>query len=118
MKQLFKRLFPRSKAAVPVSILRRDIMRVSVMEWRSSPDLVAAARAVLANPVFRQMLDVAYASAPGRGVLPDNATPELRQHWQSKGEGYVIALATLESMQEPIETTEPLEATFEPEEAR
>jgi hypothetical protein len=113
---ILKRIFPGTKAKV--RIVERDITQIKAEDWRTNEALVSQARELLRQPVMRQMLDVVRNSNPNLGMLPDNAVPELRQHWQSKGEGYCLAIHMLESLSIPIEQPEQLTATFEPEEVR
>lgn len=110
--RLIDRLFPRRHT----QIVRRDIMKLRASEWRSTPAMLSAAREMLLNPAMQQMLDVVRNEHPGMGMLPDDTPDYVRQHWQSKAEGYSLAIAVLESLAIATPQMEQLEATFEPEE--
>ncbi len=99
-----------------VEIVKRYSSTLTASEWRSVPSLTKDAREAIANPVILQMFDVLRNEHPGLGVLPDTAPDYVRLHWQSKAEGYSMALSVLKSLAIPLTTIQQLEATYEPEE--
>src|SRR5678815_2579098 len=97
-------------------VVQRDPCRLRLHEWRSSPDLAIQARKLLSDPIMRTMLDVVDTEHPANMVLSDSTTIENRAVWQSRCEGYTMALANFESMGIYQKPKQELEATFEPPE--
>lgn len=102
-----------------VQVVPRDPCRVSLLEWRTNPDLLRIATKFLRDPEFRMMLDVLDRENPASMSFTMSARASLKDRavQQAKCEGYVMAIANLESMGTPWEPPQaPPEATFEPEE--
>lgn len=85
-------------------------------EWQRSENLVTAATRVLSDPTMRVMLDVLRNESPVNFALPDQGVQATdRIAYQSKTEGYHLALNNLEAFA-MLKTDAPLiEATFEDE---
>lgn len=89
----------------PHTALRAD-------EFRADKELVHLAATVLANPNCQLMLAVMRNEHPGFDVLPSGADSIQRVVWQSRAEGYSIAISTLESLGVKASLPERLVSTF------
>ena len=98
-----------------VVIVKRDRMSVTADEWRSSHELCALARRVLADPDMRLMLDCIRNSHVANYALPDSATIDERAVHQAEIQGFNLALRMLTLLQEPKQIDKPIEADFAPE---
>lgn len=112
MFSLMARLFRHPRQ---IQIIKRDPCRLTLEEWRSSPELVLQAQKYLNDPGFRIMLDVLDMENP-IGISNFAHIPiEERAIMQARCEGYRMAISTLESMGKPTTRTERVVATFEDE---
>ena len=98
---LFK-LFKRKPKAVIKTIpvfFRQPMVEIRLADWRKDVALVGEARGMLNDPRFQKMLECLMNESPANYSLGmvDFAT---RAHWQSRIEGYNLALANLRSMAE------------------
>lgn len=96
-------------------IIPRDVLRIDIVDWRTTPDLVSSARAILSNPVFLQMMDAVRNSHPHHlrfGDMP----PQERINHQCRIEGYNQAIEDIFSLGVIDEAREELQPTFEEEE--
>jgi hypothetical protein len=99
------------RRAIKYVIVPREISRMTIDEWRSNPDSVAAARKVLNDPMVRMMLDVCINSSPANeGILVSDLA--LRAVHQAKTEGYHGFLNNLEAMAKPVQVSPILEPEF------
>lgn len=115
VKPMFN-LFGRRRATRRIEVIQRDPCRLTVTEWRSDPVLVQQAQKILANPEFRQLLDVIERSSPARWELDVQAAhSESRIALQSIIQGYMLAITNLESLGHFQPKGELPEETFEPE---
>lgn len=106
------------RRSTKIEVMRRDLNRLTVEEWRSDPGWVATGASVLHDSKLRMMLDVVANSAPGNEVLPLGTSTQDRLVAQARQEGYVMALANLEALgvEKPIQRA--VEALFDPPERR
>ncbi len=103
----------RLKRQRKLEIIRRELCRLTVPEWRADPGWVGTAASVLSDPRLKQMLDVVGNSSPAFEVLPLGAGAQERIVQQARGEGYTMALANLEALGVGQALQTPMEATFE-----
>jgi len=96
-----------------LEVIRREVNRLTVAEWRADRQWVASAAAVLHNPQVQQMLDAVANSAPGFEVLPLSASAQERVVQQARQEGYTMALANFAALGHEQALREPVEAVFE-----
>ncbi len=96
-----------------LEIIRRELCRLTVPEWRSDPGWVGTAASVLSDPRLKQMLDVVANSSPAFEVLPMGTATQDRLVAQARAEGYTMALANLEALGVGQALQTPMEATFE-----
>lgn len=116
VRQSLRRLFRRSIPLPPptIQIIRREIQRLSMAEWRSDKGMVALAGKALATPGVRDMLDVLrFSGSPHNSMLGLEMDMKARAVWQARTEGYTSALNDLESLA-VLETPPgpPVEATY------
>lgn len=109
------KLFPWIKPKIKLRIIERSSSTLRLHEWRSDKDLVMMAQKVFLDPNFRMMLDVCRNENPSSFVLDINAPEHVRASYQSKTEGYMMALTNLEAMSRFNLPEKQLEPTFEPE---
>ena len=116
---MFKAMFAflrKPEPKVQIQLLRREPCRLTVMQWRSTPDLVKIASRCLHDHEFRSLLDVLEFNHPGNVSLPLSAESHMRAFWQARCEGYTAAISDLKSLAEHYKPTEDLPpATFEDE---
>lgn len=106
-------MFGKSKPRIEV--IRRESTSLRLEEWRSQSELVAMADMVWRNPDFRLMLQIAQNESPANfAVLVGDM--ESRALHQARTEGYNLLMANLKAMRVPIDRTEQIETTYEPEE--
>lgn len=103
------------RAVVSYQIVPRDIFRLSLSEWRQSPELVKQASQALANPVVRNMADVLRNEHLGNYSSAVPMSSEDRAIICARAEGYGICLNNLEAMSTIEKPKESIEATFERE---
>jgi len=95
-------------------VIKRDPFRLTIDEWRSSPELCKQAAMALGNPVVRQMVDCLRTSHLAFYSTSGHSTAEERAERFSMAEGYGIALNNLEALAHYEPLKQPLEETFEP----
>ena len=103
------------KRSLKVIVAYRDPLKLRLHEWRADRALVSKAMQLLNSPDFRLMLDVLRNERPVNAMLPDACPIEIRAMFQAREEGYHIALSNLEALAKFEAISEPVEATFEPE---
>lgn len=103
-----------AKAFEPHKFLRRP-NEISLAQWRTSPDLINAAKKLWRDETFQMMLDVTRLESPANLPLSDTSTTDERAAHQAKIQGYNLFYAILHALTVPINLTEPLAETFEPE---
>ena len=100
------------KSPQKLQVIQRLSSRVKLDEWRSSADLVNAARKVLNDPNTQNMLDVLRNEHPANTMTFD-APLDQRAVLQARSEGYTMALANLEALGVFQQQHEEMEATYE-----
>lgn len=111
-------LFTRRKKqsdALKVRLVDRPLCALRVDEFRADKELVHLAAVVMADPNFQIMVQVLRNDHPGFDVLPSGADSIQRIVKEAQGEGYTMALATLESLGIQANIPERLVSTFESE---
>lgn len=84
-------------------------------QWRKDTRLVASAKELARNEVFRMQAAVLENSHPRfLAFAATGVTTQDRAAMQSKCEGYQLCLNNLEAMSKPWPNTKPLVATFQP----
>lgn len=106
----------RPAAAARVQIIRRDPLRLTLAEFRSSAELTQQARRALADPFVRQLLDVARTEHLAHYLSLGQSSLKERAMQHARAEGYGMALNNLEAMGQYVEPAEALTETFEPPE--
>lgn len=87
---------------------------MNLQQWRLDPTSTEAAQKQLNTKAFQRMLEVAKNELPTNRVLPAVGTePHSFVYAYGVEVGYRQCLATLELMGVPLQTPEPVEATFE-----
>lgn len=99
-----------------IEILRRDISKLRLNEFQSDEALTTKAAVALSDQWVSLMMQVARNESPANYCLNMNATQEERAAYQSKIEGYNMALANLEAMGVSRKISALQEPTFETEE--
>lgn len=106
-------MFFKKKPAQSVEVIQRDPCRLTLNEWRQTPELVEQAQKALMNPTVRLMLDVLRTEHLGNYMLMGTTSLEDRAIVHAKCEGYSLALNNLESLAKSAHKEEAIEATFE-----
>ncbi len=91
----------RQKEAVrelQIKLVERVATGLRADEFRADKNLVHLAATLLANPNMHLMLAVMRNEHPSNEVLPVTAGANERFAQQARGEGWTMALATLESL--------------------
>lgn len=97
---------------IRVRLVDRPHTHLRADEFRADKELVHLAASVLANPNVQLMLAVMKNEHPGLEVLPFGTNANDRLIAQGRSEGYVIALATFESLGVKASLPERLVSTF------
>lgn len=113
LRAVLARLRKRPHVEVRYQIVPRDICRMTMAEWRTSPDLVAVAVKALAEPSIRHMLDICRTEHLANYLSTQPMSIEDRAIISARAEGYCIALNNFESLGRFEAKREPLEETFE-----
>ena len=117
LQSMFRAVAKWFRPSPRVQIVRRDISRVTMDEWRKNGDNAKLAAKYVNNPEVRMMLDVLRCSgSPHNSMLGLEAPMEARAAWQSRTEGYTAALNDFELLAVPVRHEEQIEATYEPAE--
>lgn len=96
----------------PVAIVQRDVLRLTVAQWRSTPGLVSKAAQALDGQPLRAMLDVLWNEHIGRLTPQLGADPSaVADHYQ-RAAGWSLCLRTLESLGTMDRILEAPKATF------
>lgn len=103
----------RRRPKAKIEVIKREVCRLTVQEWRADPGWVGTGASVLSDPRLRQMLDVVGNSSPAFEVLPYGTAAQDRLVAQARAEGYTMALANLEALGVQQALRHPVEATFE-----
>ena len=111
MLKLLARWFTRPTAPIQVQLVRRDVCRLTMAEWRANPTLVGMAGKILHDPNFLMMLDVLRNEHISRARLNVNDM-KLRAAVQLQGEGYTTALDNLEALGTEQKPREALPTTY------
>ena len=107
----------KAKQDVKVVVLRKDITRLRIHEWRADTRLVTEARRVNGDATFRMMMDVVANESPANIALALGTSTEDRAAQQARTEGFNMALDYLRLLATYEEPKQPFpEATFEPTE--
>ncbi len=88
----------KQKEALKVRLIDRPITHLRADEFRADAELVHLAAVALQNPNLQLMLSVMRNEHPGNEVLTSEADSIQRVVHQARGEGWTMALATLESL--------------------
>lgn len=88
---------------------------VTLTAWRMDLARVEAARKVLRDPVFYEMLSVARGEAMALLAASENDNQVDRLKVFDNAAGFLRALRTLQDMAEPYEEPKELEATYAPD---
>ena len=81
-----------------IEIVRRDITRVRLSEWRADAGLCATGGRVLMDASVQLMIQVLRNENPSSWALPPGSSLETRACYQAMIEGYTMALSNLEAM--------------------
>jgi len=95
-----------------IRVVTRDILRVTIDQWRSDETLCATAYKALHDPTVRAMIDVMRTSSVLNWTLGGTATVEQVAMHGKFCEGYVMALNDLESLGEQRKKIAVDEPTF------
>jgi hypothetical protein len=109
----FRKLKP---VSTRVEILKRDASKLRLSEFQADEALTSKAGVALADQYVSLMMQVARNESPALYCLRIDATVEERAAYQSKIEGYNMALANLEAMAVHRKFVQTGEPTFESEE--
>jgi hypothetical protein len=95
---IFQRLFSKPQPPqVKVEVIRRDVCRMTLAEWRSSEERCNEVGRIISHPTARAMLDVLRTEHLGRyGALTHGI--ESMALAAARAEGYGMCLNTLEKM--------------------
>lgn len=104
-----------SKPVVQIKIIQRDPLRVTMREWRSSPDMVRQSAQALANPTIRQMIDICRLNHIGQWALDPSISLNERAIRSAMNEGYGLGLNDFEALGTIEKPVEPIHADFAPE---
>lgn len=108
--------FKTSRKPMRIEVLRRDMSKLRLHEFQSDEALTTKAGAALSDQWVSLMMQVARNESPAHYCLRLDATQEERAAYQSKIEGYNMALANLEAMAISRKISVLQEPTFEAEE--
>lgn len=106
---------PKPKS-LKVEVIKRDITKLRLIEFQSDEVLTSKAAIALSDQWVSLMMQVAHNESPANYCLNMSATQEERAAYQSKIEGYNMALANLEAMGIHRKIAQLHEPTFEAEE--
>jgi hypothetical protein len=105
-------LFPRPKARrATIAVIHSTALTLA--QWRNSPELVAYAATLLADPRFQTLLDVLRSESPASYALALGATHDDQIAHSYKAAGYQLCLNNLEALAQRQHTPGTVEATFE-----
>lgn len=104
------------RVVVSYQIVPRDICRLTMEQWRATPDLCNSANKALHDPIVRHMLDVCRTEHLANYTDTRPMSIEDRAIICARAEGYGIALNNFESLARHERPKEPLVETFEPQE--
>lgn len=110
LSTLFQKLFP----AAQVQIIYRESSTLTVAQWRTVPDMVKRAQAVLGLPDMKAMLDACKNSRVGLYALDGMPDITVRAIAQAQCEGYAAALNDIYLLGQFKRPDEQLRETFEP----
>lgn len=106
-------IFKRERPPVHAVIVPRDVCRMTMAQWRATPDLCAGAAKALHDPAVRHMLDILRTEHLANYLSTQPMTIEERAIISARAEGYCIALNNFEMLGKFETPKEPLEETFE-----
>jgi hypothetical protein len=95
-----------------VQIIKRDPLRITMSEWRSSQELTRLAQSVLQDRSVRQMLDILHHNQMGKWAISPTVSLEERAVRSALCEGYVLALNDFENLAVYQKPAKEIEATF------
>lgn len=98
-----------------ISVKQVEATELTLTQWRKDSALITEAKKLWANPAFRLMLQVMRNESPVNYGIAGQPDATARISRLGEITGYHGALNNLEAFVIPIEDTELLEATFEPE---
>lgn len=113
---IFAKLFnkPTAPEPVPIKVLMVSSNTLTLDQWRKDQRLVASAKELARNEIYRMMVAVLENSHVRFLALPSVGTSQDdRAAMQSRIEGYQICLNNLEAMSQPWAISKPLVATFQ-----
>jgi len=102
--------------SLKIELVRRDTSKLRLHEFQADEALTSKAAIALSDQWVSLMLQVARNESPANYCLNMSATTEERAAYQSKIEGYNMALANLEAMVVSRKIQVLQEPTFEAEE--
>lgn len=116
---LFTKLFGRRsvpfEGATEIRVQLVSSSTLTLDQWRKDTHLVASAKELARNEVFRMQVAVLENSHPRYLAFPAiGSSQQDRAALQSKAEGYQLCLNNLEAMSKPWTVIKPLVATFQP----
>lgn len=98
-----------------IKVLLVSSSTLTLDQWRKDTHLVASAKELARNEVFRMQVAVLENSHPRYLAFPAiGSSQQDRAALQSKAEGYQLCLNNLEAMSKPWTVIKPLVATFQP----
>lgn len=97
-----------------VKVIRRDVCKLTLAEFRSDPAMTSAAAATLRSDYAVLMVQVLKNEHPSN-YIQLNADIPTRAMMQARAEGYTLAIANLEAMAVHQKPSPGLTATFEAE---
>lgn len=109
MKRLLK--FFRGNPKLKFLVIRRDVCRMTIDEWKTNREHVTLAQQTLNDSKVRILLDVVRNSSPANDVMIERDLG-VRACQQAKIEGYMMALNNLESLGVFEEARPELESEF------
>jgi xanthine dehydrogenase iron-sulfur cluster and FAD-binding subunit A len=95
-----------------VEVIKRDISKLTLQEFRSNARLTSGAAATLSADFAVIMMQVLKNMHPGATLVMPSADLQTRAVAQARAEGYTLAIANLESMAIFKQTETPIEATY------
>jgi len=106
---------PAPDPIAPIKVVVVSSVELTLDQWRKDTRLVASAKELARNEIFRMMVDVLENSHVRFLALPAvGATQDDRAAFQARSEGYQICLNNLEAMSKDWTLSKPLVSTFQP----
>jgi hypothetical protein len=116
LMSLFSHFHRKSKPPVRIEVVSRDVLRITIAEFKASQGTVAAARRILRDPAFLNLMDVLNTNLVNL-ITVLNAYPDRdeRLFMADKLCGYGMALNDLLSLGELVEPPKQVDGDFTPD---